>query len=110
MEVKELAPGVCPARRFGERLFRALIQGVKSRIGIGLQDAAKVLEMRARMLALAIGRIAKENRRGIRASSGSIIPHIAPEPSRLGLAGARREDRNRRVIRVELLGGEHVRT
>ena len=61
MDVEELAPHMRPAGRFGESA--GLIQLIEPGIAVGLQHAAEAAQMRARMLALAIGRVAKQHRR-----------------------------------------------
>jgi hypothetical protein len=52
MNLVELAPRMRPARYFVDRA--AIVKMMKARVGIGLQRALEVLQMRTRMLALAI--------------------------------------------------------
>src|SRR5690349_8752619 len=73
-------------------------QFIEPGIAVGVNDAAKVLQMRLRMLAFTIGRVEKQRRRRPRAGEWPLIADIGPQPAGLGLAGARRENRHRRVF------------
>jgi len=75
---------MCPARSFED--LAAAIEMMKARIAIGLQRAAKVLQVRTRMLAFAIRRVAEENRRRNLAARRPIVAYIGPEPPGLGPA------------------------
>ena len=68
----------------------------------------EALQMRLRMLALAIRRVAKPHRRWIAAARRPVIAHIGPQPPGLGLAASRIEHRHRRVVGVQLVGRQHV--
>ena len=60
MDVVELAPGMCPA---GCLIYMVLpVQMMKAGIGIGLQGSGEVLQMLARMFALAIRRVGEPDR------------------------------------------------
>jgi hypothetical protein len=65
----------------------------------------EVLQMRPRMLTLAVGRVEEQSRRRPRAGKWPLIANIGPQPAGLGLAGARREDRHRRVVDVQRVAG-----
>ncbi|MBP2295092.1 hypothetical protein J2851_004895 [Azospirillum rugosum] len=47
--------------------------------------------MTLRMLALAVGCVAVEHRRGCEVGAGAVVAHIDPQPSRARLPGARSE-------------------
>jgi hypothetical protein len=64
--------------------------------------------MGLRMFALAIGRVKELSRRWPRASKWPLIAEVGPQPARLGLAGARRQDQHRRVVDVQSAAGEGV--
>src|SRR5581483_2674365 len=94
-----------PASRFLDPLA---IEPIKAGVGIGLQYAGEVGEVRARALALAIRAVAEEHGRRIRASRRPIIAHVRPQPPLLGSAPARAEHWHRRVVPVDLVSAEHV--
>jgi hypothetical protein len=99
MEVEELAPHVCPAGRLSESA--GLIQLIESGVAIGLQNAAEATQMLARVLALAIGRVAKQHRSVPAAAPGPLIAHVSPQPPGLGLARSGCQHRHRRVVGVQ---------
>src|SRR6185312_4796685 len=81
MDIVKLASNVSPASRFLDPLA---IEPIKAGVGIGLQYAGEVGEVRARALALAIRAVAEEHGRRIRASRRPIIAHVRPQPPLLG--------------------------
>jgi hypothetical protein len=83
-------------------------QFVKPSIAVGVDDAPKVLQMRLRMLTFTVGRVKEQSRRRPRASEWPLIADVGPQPARLGLAGARGQDRHRRVVDVQSVAGEDV--
>ena len=69
--------------------------------------------MGPRVLALAVGRVAEQRRRRSRPGKWPLVADIDPQPPGLRLAGARRQNRHRRIVNVQGLrshdlGGEHV--
>jgi hypothetical protein len=81
VDVVELAAHVCPAGHFGQRgrlPAGALVEWAKAGIAIGLQEAPELGQMRARMLALAIRRVAIDDRRRCPAAIGPFIAQIHP--------------------------------
>jgi hypothetical protein len=88
-----------PAGRFLDLLAVELIE---AGIGIGLQHASEVGQVRSRALALTIGTVTEEHRRRIDTSRRAIIAHIRPEPPLLGSAAAGAQYRHRGVIAVDL--------
>ena len=111
MDVVELAPHMRPAGDLGHGRglpVRGLIERPETGIAVGLQEAVEAGQVRARMLALAIGRVAIDDRRRRPAPVGPFIAQIDPQPAGLGLAGARRQNRHRRVVGVQLLGRHDV--
>ncbi len=87
LQVVELAPHVRPAGRFLD--LSAFIKMMESGVGIGLQDAAEAAQMFSRMLTTTIRRVGKPHRCRCVVTGRTIIPHIGPQASGLGLAIAR---------------------
>src|SRR5580704_19715345 len=83
-------------------------QLVEPGIAVGVNDAAEVRQMGLWMFALPVRRIAEQSRRRPRASEWPLIANVGPQPARLGLAGARCEDRHRGVVDVQGVTGEDV--
>src|SRR5205809_6231790 len=84
------------------------IQRRETAIGVRLQNAAKAAQVRLRMLALAVRRIAIPHRRWIATRPGSIIPHIGPQASGFGFAPPRIEHGHRCVVGVQLLRRTYI--
>jgi hypothetical protein len=61
-----------PARCFLNRVGRIglVVEPIKTGVAVGLENAAKVLQMSSRMLALAIRGVGKPHRRRIQAAGG----------------------------------------
>src|SRR5580692_1915479 len=98
LQLIELASYVRPAGRF---LYPStLIKMMESGVGIGLQDATEAAQMFSRMLTTTIRRVGKPHRCRRVVTGRTIIPHIGPQAPGLGLAVARSQHRNRRVIRM----------
>jgi len=76
MDVEELAAHMRPAGRFTDPA--GSIQLIESGIAVGVQYAAEAAQMRARVLALAIGRVTKQRRWLTAATPGPLIAHIGP--------------------------------
>ena len=75
---------------------------MKACVGVGLQSALEVLQMEPWMFALAIWRVGEPHgRRGV-FTGRSFVAHISPEAACSGLAVARGEHWNRRVIGMDL--------
>src|SRR5579872_3799629 len=64
--------------------------------------------MALRMLALAVRRVGKPHRWGRRITTGTVIAHVGPQPTGLGLARSRSQHRRRCVVRVEFACGQHI--
>src|SRR5207302_4435326 len=75
-------------------------------IGIGLQDAGISGEVMCGVFTLAIARVEEYRCWRSRAGEGSIIAHIRPYPA--GDRFAFGQDRHRRVVTMDTLGGEDV--
>jgi hypothetical protein len=73
-----------------------------------LQDAAEGREMFSWPLAFAIGRVAKQHRRGFFAGGRAVVAHIGPQPAGLGTTASRIQHRHRCVVGVELVSRHHV--
>ena len=70
-------------------IFESHITGV----GIGLQDAAEVLQVPRRVLALAVGRVLEPHRRRRLVAAGTVVANVDPQPAvcaLLALAAQRR--------------------
>src|SRR5438552_6208879 len=81
---------------------------VEPGIAVGVNDAAKVLQMGLRMLAFAIGRVEEQRRRRARTGEWPLIADIEPQPAGLGLAGTWRQNRHRRVVDMQSVAGQDV--
>ncbi len=106
MDVEELAADMRPAGRLGDPV--AGEQLIEAGITVGVDDAAEVLQMLLRVLALAVRRIEEQRRRRACAGERPLVADIGPQPSGLGLAGARRQHRHRRVVDVQHLRAHHL--
>src|SRR5437660_1434709 len=60
-------------------------QFVEPGIAVGVNDAAKVLQMRLRMLTLAIGRVEEQSRCRPRAGKRSLIANVEPALAKAGV-------------------------
>lgn len=76
MQIVEFAPHVRPARGFTDSPVG--VKRVETGVGIGLQDACEGLEVALRVLALAVRRVGKPDRRWIVAARRSIVANIGP--------------------------------
>jgi len=100
MNVVELASGMGPTGNLID--VAAVVEMMKSSVGIGLQRTLEVLQMLAGMFALAIRRVGKPHGwRGVLASR-PFIAHVCPQAAGLGLAVARSEQRNRCIVGMNL--------
>ena len=88
-----------PAGGFGNTNVR--IKRLGPTVAIRLQDPLERDEMRPRVLALAIRRVAVEHRRRIRAAERAVIPDIGPEPRLPGPTAFGLEQRHGGVVGVE---------
>jgi len=65
-------------RPAGRLLDLLAVKLIEAGIGVRLQRTGEVRQMGSRSLALAIGAVAKEHRRGIGTARRPIIPHVRP--------------------------------
>ena len=105
MHVEELPPRMCQARCLGHSV---IIQPGIAGISIRLQDAAEPGEVLPRMLAFAVRAVAIQHRRRGLPAERLVVAHIAPHPSRLGLAAAGIQHRHRGVVGMHPLRRHHV--
>src|ERR1039458_9113819 len=77
-------------------------------IGVRLKAALEALQVLPWMLALAIFRVRKPDRRSGVFPGRAVVAHIGPEATHSGLATAGREYRHRGVVGVKLVACEHV--
>ena len=96
------------AQQAASTILSAGEQLVEPGIAVGVDDAAEVLQMGLRMLALAIGRVEEQRRRRPRTGKRPLVADVGPQPAGLGLAGARRQDRHRGVVDMQAVAGEDV--
>src|ERR1700733_6346782 len=108
MDVVELAPCMSPAGGFDDPA--AFVEMMESSIGVGLQNTGEEAKMLLGMFSLAILRVGEPHGWWHITTRRSIVAHIGPEPRGLGLACARSQHRNGRVIGVYLRSREHVLT
>src|ERR1700733_1648687 len=106
MDVIELAPCMSPASGLDDPA--PFVEMMKSSIGIGLQNTGKRVQMLPGMFSLAIHCVGEPHSWRHMTARWSIVAHIGPEPRCLGLACARGQHRNRRVIAVYFRSREHV--
>lgn len=85
-----------------------LVQGAEAGVGIGLQDRGEAGEVLARMDPLAVWRVGEPHRRRGVTTGRAFVAHVARQPAGGGLAGARRQHRQRRVVAVQHWRGQHV--
>jgi hypothetical protein len=76
VDIKELTPHMCPTAGFDNPTTDE--QFIEPGIAVGVNDAAKVLQMRLRMLALAIGRVKEQSRCRSRAGKRPLIANVGP--------------------------------
>jgi len=76
MDLMELAPCVCPAGDFIDGAIA--VQVMEPGISVSLKAALEVLQMSPWMLALAILRVRKPDRRRDIFARGSVVAHIGP--------------------------------
>ena len=97
-----------PTRRLDERarLAVGLIELGVPAIGVGLEDPGIAGQMRLRMFAAAVARVIEHRRRRRRSAERPIVAHVDPTSPDIGLALG--QDRHRRVVAVQALGGKHV--
>ncbi len=105
-QFEELAPDMGHARCFLDGA--AFIELVEARVGVGLQDAAKVRQMALRMLALAIRRVGEPNGGGSGIARWPAIAHIGPEPCGLRPSMTGGKHRKGRVVAMQLVGAHPI--
>ena len=76
LQIEELAPHMRPARRLLDAAI--FVELIESGVGIGLQRAAKLLQMPLGMFALAIRRVGKPHGGGGGVARGTVIANIGP--------------------------------
>ena len=110
MDVVEVSPHMRPARDLGHARglpVGSLVKRPKAGIAVRLQEAMEVGQLRARVLGLAIGRIAIDDRWRCPAAERPFVAQVDPKP--LGLAHAGRPHRHRGIVDVQLLGRQPLR-
>src|SRR3569623_584724 len=105
MHVEELSSYLRPTGRFGDAV--AGEQLVKPGIAVGMNNAAKLLQMIPGMLPLAVRRKEEQRCRWPLAGEGALVANIRPYSPGPGLAGPRRQDRLRRVVDVQYVRRHH---
>ena len=107
-DVEQLAAAVGPACGLDHRRrpAPAVIKVVVARIGIGLQDAAIGRQMLPRVFPGPAARIMEGRGRRVGTAERPVVPHVGPQPPRVGLALG--QHRNRRVVAVDPIRRQHV--
>src|SRR6202034_424065 len=107
-EHKQLASGMAPACRFGNRAGFATgcIEIIEAGISISLQDPAIACKMSAWMLAGAIARVEEHGGRLRRTTERAIVTYVNPETTGDGLPPG--EHRYRGVVAMDTFGSQHV--
>src|SRR5690606_25486957 len=108
VEIVELTSYVRPASCFDDsaRFVNFVVSGER----IGLQDAREVFQMRLRMDAFAIGRVAQPDGGRCRVTTGPIIAGVDPQSGFACLATARSQYLNWGIVGMQLLGGKNMAT
>jgi hypothetical protein len=94
MKIVELAPHVCPTRHLPDPV--GSVEGVEPGLTIRLQGALEVLQMGLGILALAVWGVGDPH------GGRRDVPHVGPQPALLGFPLARRQDRHRGVVGMQL--------
>ena len=106
MNIEEFAPHMRPAGGLDDP--SASEQFVEPGIAVGVDNAAEVLQVGLRVLALAVGRVEEQSGGRPRAGERPLVADVSPQPPGFGLAGARRQYRDRGVVDVQVVAGEDV--
>ena len=104
MDVVKVAPDMRPAGGLGDVALG--IEPVEAGVAVGLQHTMERSEMGAWVEGPAVGAVTVAHGGRRRAGIRPLIAQIGPEPTSPGLAGARRQHRDGRVIRIETIS-EH---
>jgi hypothetical protein len=100
-----------PAGNFNDRTRLAaggIVQRLEPGVAIGLEEAGEVGHVRRRALAAAVGAVEVGGSRGGFAAERPIVAHVDPQPPGLGPAEPRHQHRDRRIVAMDLRGGEDV--
>ena len=73
-------------------------------MAVGVDDAAEAFEMSPRALAFAVRRVEEQCHRRAAAGERPLVANVGPQPAGLGLAGAWRPHRHRRVVDMQGVG------
>ena len=105
---EELAPAMGPAARLQDKAWTSIgfVELAESAVSVGLQDPGVRGEMALRMFASSITRVVEHGRGRCSAAEGPVVAHIDPCPAGMGLALG--QNRHRRVVAVQPLGGQHM--
>src|SRR5512133_4303432 len=102
LQVKELAPNVRPTGGLLDDSL--LVDAVKTRISVCLQEAVKAAEVSFGMFSLPVRRVGEPDRRSCVVARRPIVAHVCPQPAGLGPAVTRSQHRDGRVVAVQLAG------
>src|SRR5579863_1204643 len=105
VDLVELAPGMGTA---GRLIYMVAVEMMKARIGVCLQGSGEVLQMLAGMFTLAIRRVGEPDSGSSLFVCRTVIAHVGPESTGLGLAVARCKHRHGGVVGVQLAASKHV--
>jgi hypothetical protein len=100
VDVMELASRMRPAGGFPNRAV--VEQRDETGIGISLQNAFEIGEVRSWVDPLAIRRIGEPHGRRRSVGADAVVAHVSPQARGFGFAVAWRQHRDRRVVRVQL--------
>ena len=109
--VEEPAAAMRPTRDFGDRTGRnppRTIQCLEPGIAIGLQEPGERGHVRGRVLATTVGTVEVCGSRRCDAAERPVVAHVDPQTPGLGPTKSRCQHPNRRVVAVDLLGGEDM--
>jgi hypothetical protein len=105
---EEFAPAMGPARGFGQRtgFTPRMIKVVEAGIRVRLKNAGVIHQMPERMRSTAVAGVMKDHTGRRQSAEWTVVTHIAPQSAGDGFV--LRQNRHRRIVTVNALGGEHV--
>jgi hypothetical protein len=106
MHVPELAPGVRETRGLHDPV--AAVELGEPGIAVGLEYAAELAQVRPRVLAFPVWRVAVEHRRRVGTSKRAIVADIDPEPRRPRASQTGLEHRHDGVVSMHPLARHDV--
>src|SRR5215475_11664792 len=105
VHIEEATTRMAPATNFGDRtrfgVLFPMIQLTESRVPVGMQVASEWGEMQPAVLALTVGRVVVDHCGPCRPKVRPLIAQVYPEAASLGLAVARSQYLDGRVVAMD---------